>query len=410
MKENETSREELIEKIKGLRAQIEELKKSEGEWLAIIENAPDYIIKIDRDGSILYLNRAIAGSSIEESRDKTVYDYIVPKYHDATRKAINRVFETGKISQVEVDMQLPRGDVIYFLNRYGPIRRDGNIVAVVQASTDITERRKAYDRIMCEVAGELRKSKERLEQATAQLVQSEKLTALGELAAGVAHELNQPLNVIKIVCQSVLKDIERGQFSKEELGKDLPEIVNQTNKMAAIIEHMRIFTRSGEGTIEEMFDLSALVENSFKFIGQQLKNHSIEVIKELEPDLPKVSGNSVNIEQVFLNLVSNARYALEGSMADIKRIEIRTSKSEDNKFVVLEIKDNGKGIPEDEKDKIFQPFFTSKEALPPDGEPVKGKGLGLAVSNRIVQEHKGHIELSSELGKGTTFRVALPVA
>ncbi len=258
---------------------------------------------------------------------------------------------------------------------------------------------------------QLEKANRELKETTAQLVQSEKLSALGELTGGVAHELNQPLNVVKIICQSHLRDIAKNRFEKEEIEQDLPEIVDQINKMADIIDHMRVFSRKvdGEGS-REIFDISEVVENSFKLIEQQLKNRNIEIVKELCRDLPKVSGDSIRIEQVILNLVSNARNALENSDRKGKRIAVKTCIVDGQKFVAVEVRDNGGGIPEHMKKRIFQPFFTSMEALAPDGKPTKGKGLGLSVANQIVEEHKGRIELESKVGEGATFRVVLPMA
>jgi PAS domain S-box-containing protein len=250
---------------------------------------------------------------------------------------------------------------------------------------------------------ELERANRELKDATAQLIQSEKLSALGELTAGVAHELKQPLNGIKIISQSLLKDIERGQFEEEELGEDLQDVVNQVNKMAEIIDHMRIFTRSSEGTVHETIDVNSIVEGAFKFLGQQLKNHNIEVGEDLGSDLPKVDGDPNRLEQVFLNLISNARNAIKGGGKEKMRINIRTYTDNTNggSSVVIEVKDNGSGVPEHIREKIFQPFFTTNA-------PGNGTGLGLSVSSKIIEEHRGRIELDSTVGEGTTFRMILP--
>lgn len=247
----------------------------------------------------------------------------------------------------------------------------------------------------------LKKTNEELKKTTVQLVQSEKLSALDELTAGVTHEMNQPLNVIKIICQSRLRDIEKDRFDKNSAKEDLSEIVNQINKMAEIIDHMRIFSRRTEGAAEDKVDVSSVIESSFIFLGQQLKNHNIEVIKELTPNLPKIHGNEVSLEQVLINFITNARYALGKSGKENKRIWIKTYAIEDQKAVAVEVKDNGIGIPEDLQEKIFQAFVTTKEK----GE---GTGLGLSISKKIVEEHKGRIEMESKVGEGSTFRVILP--
>jgi len=282
-------------------------------------------------------------------------------------------------------------------------------MGLVGIARDITERKKMEEdrarliKKLQKTNKELEKSNQELKEITVQLIQSEKMSALGELTAGVAHELNQPLNGIKIISQSILRDMEKDRFEEDKLGEELTEIVHQVNKMAEIIDHMRVFTRKSEGMPEEMIDLNTVIEGPFKLLNQQLKDHNIEVIMELTPDLPKVAGDPIRLEQVFMNLITNARIAVDSGGKENKRIEIRAYKVDNRKEVAAEVKDNGGGIPEDLRDKIFQPFFTTTD-------PGKGTGLGLSVSGKIVEEHRGRIELDSELGKGSTFRVILPIA
>jgi len=292
---------------------------------------------------------------------------------------------------------------------------DGNPLEIIGYWIDITERKEAEEHLQ-NTLKELQKKNEALEKATqelkettAQLVQSEKLSALGELTAGMADELNQPLNGIKIISQSILRDIQKDRFEEEELEQYLGDLVSQVNEMAELIDHMRIFNRRTEGMPREMVDVNMLIEGAFKFLGQQLKNHNIEVVRELSADLPPVVGDSIRLEKVVMNFITNARDAVKSSQKDHKSIEIRTYQVDgqtsemDNHAVVLEVTDNGIGIPEDLRQKIFEPFFTTKE-------PGKGTGLGLSVASKIIEEHNGRIELSSQVGEGTTFRVILPTA
>ncbi|HIJ57589.1 MAG TPA: response regulator [Deltaproteobacteria bacterium] len=250
---------------------------------------------------------------------------------------------------------------------------------------------------------ELEKANMELKEATSQLVQAEKMTALGELTASVAHELNQPLNGIKIISQSVLRDLEKNRFEEENIGNDLTDIVNLVNRMAEIIDHMRIFTRRTEGMSEEMIDINDVVKGPLKLMGQQLKSHNIDIVMDLTPDLPKFKGDSIRLEQVMMNLITNARGALQSSGKENMKIEIKTFQNNNPVTIIVEITDNGGGVPEDLREKIFQPFFTTKD-------PGKGTGLGLSVSSKIIEEHNGRIELDSAVGEGTTFRVMFPIA
>ena len=240
-----------------------------------------------------------------------------------------------------------------------------------------------------------------LKDSVLRLMQVEKLTAMGELTAGVAHELNQPLNVTKIILQGILRDIEKGRFSEEEAKQELPEILIQMNRAAEIIDHMCSFSRRSIGSSRETCDLNLAIRSVLRFVTQQFKAHDIELVETLDPRLPAVFVDRMQIEQVCLNLLSNARHAVENSGKSERRIEIRTSLGPEGKAVV-EVVDNGCGIPEAIHSKIFQQFFTTKE-------PGKGTGLGLALCRKIVEDHNGTIEFDSREGEGTCMRVKLPV-
>jgi len=241
-----------------------------------------------------------------------------------------------------------------------------------------------------------------LKESQIQLIQSEKLSVLGELVAGITHELGEPLNVTKIIAQSIMKDIEKGCFDKETAVKDLPEITEQMDKMARIIDHMRVFTRRSVGATREKLEVNRIIENALRLVDQQLADHNIEVTKEFSLNLPAIEGDPIRLEQVFLNLINNARYAMEKSGKQNKKIVFRTYHLDGGKQIAAEVRDNGTGIPGEVLGKIFQPFFTTKKT-------GSGTGLGLSVSNRSIEEHKGMIEIDTSVGEGTTLRVILPV-
>ena len=243
---------------------------------------------------------------------------------------------------------------------------------------------------------------QKLKDFTAQLIQTEKMAAIGEITAGVAHELKQPLNVMKIICQSIVKDIEKNRFDLESAKLDLPELINQMNRMAQIIDHMRVFSRRTVGTTIEELNINEAIDSVFVFLGQQLLNHNVAVEKQYAADLPKIKGDPIRLEQVFMNLLTNARQALMSSGKKSMKVQIKTYLSQDQKKVIVEFKDNGPGIPLEIREKIFEAFFTTKEA----GE---GTGLGLSTAKKIVEEHGGKIEVESTLGEWTNFRVTLPI-
>jgi signal transduction histidine kinase len=235
-----------------------------------------------------------------------------------------------------------------------------------------------------------------LKETQVQLIQSGKLAAVGTLAAGVAHELNQPLMVIRGYAQELLGD---ERIADEEIREDLGRIEAQTTRMSAIITHLRDFSRQSKGT-RQVTDLNQVVTHALTFLGQQLKTRNIEVVQELNAALPKVWADPLQIEQVLLNLVTNARDAMEkvGKGA----IVIRTEQARDT-WVALSVTDTGPGIPSDLQGRIFDPFFTTKEV-------GKGTGLGLSICHGIAEEHGGELRVESPVAEdgGARFTLMLP--
>jgi len=377
----------------------------------IIHSMNDSLVVFSPDGNIQSVNDATCAMLGYEEEELVAQPV-------GTIFADEQLFKGAPLEELIKDDSARNYDITYRaksgeqipVNFSGSVMRnkDGDLVGIVGIARDMREIRVLISQLE-DKTQELENANQELKEATAQLVQSEKLSALGELTAGVAHELNQPLNGIKIISQSILRDIQKDRFEEEELEDYLSHVVGQVNKMAEIIDHMRIFTRRTEGMPREMIDVNIVIEGAFKFLEQQLKYHNIEVVRELSPDLPEVIGDGIRLEQVVMNFITNARNAVESSQKDHKSIEVKTyqmdgqTSANNNHAVVLEVTDNGVGIPEDLREKIFQPFFTTKE-------PGKGTGLGLSVSSKIIEEHNGKIELSSQVGEGTTFRVILPTA
>jgi PAS domain S-box-containing protein len=238
-----------------------------------------------------------------------------------------------------------------------------------------------------------------------QLIQASKMTTLGQMAAGIAHEINQPLNVIQVSADFLTKMLRRGaRIGEEDLRSVAEDITDNVQRATTIIQHMRDFARQSEVTRSRV-DLNGPLRDVFKVLGYQLKNHDVTLDLELDEDLPDIWADHNRLEQVFLNLVTNALDAIEEkSFAAVgdkekRRIRIRTF-SEDGQAVVT-VSDNGVGMSEEVKSKIFEPFFTTKEV-------GKGTGLGVSISYGIVKDYNGSIDIESEPGAGTTFTLRFP--
>ncbi|MFZ0449623.1 MAG: ATP-binding protein, partial [Desulfatiglandaceae bacterium] len=243
-----------------------------------------------------------------------------------------------------------------------------------------------------------------------QLVQSGKLASIGELAAGVAHELNQPLMIIRITAQLMLRKQTKNALDTAKLSQNLNSIEKNTKRMMNIIDHLRTFSRQTKNEFT-LVNVNEIIQGSFLMIGEQLSLRNIEVIKDFSGDIPKVLGDANQLEQVFLNLLANARDAIEskfearGGGAELqKKIVITTHVSGDGKDTVeILFKDTGSGIPQETLENIFDPFYTTKEV-------GKGTGLGLSITYGIIQDHKGKVDVLETGPGGTTFRIRLPAA
>ncbi len=244
-------------------------------------------------------------------------------------------------------------------------------------------------------------------QAEAQLIQASKMATLGEMSAGVAHELNQPLNAIRIGSDLLKKMVDRGERLEPDLtGKVSREISAQVERAANIINHLREFGRKSESDELEKVNINKPIRDVFTVLGQQLKLRQIKVNLKLDEDLPPILGVRNRLEQVFINLVMNARDAIEEMLESGHQDEqegvltIRTYREKGR--VVAVVRDNGKGMPERVKEKIFEPFFTTKEV-------GRGTGLGLSISYGIIKDYQGTIEVESIAGSGTIFKITFPL-
>lgn len=232
------------------------------------------------------------------------------------------------------------------------------------------------------------------------LIQASKMATLGEMATGVAHELNQPLNVIKVGADFFHKMANRKEpIHPEKLLTVARNMSEQVDRASRIIDHLREFGRKSEFQLYPA-DLNEAIRGAFTLLGQQLALREISVELNLQPDLPVILGDKNRLEQVFLNLITNARDAMSSNPPGTPRRLMITSLGVRDR-VVVEVSDTGPGMPQGVLSRIFEPFFTTK----PPGE---GTGLGLSITYNLVNDFKGSIEVQSTVGVGTTFLLSFP--
>jgi C4-dicarboxylate-specific signal transduction histidine kinase len=270
-----------------------------------------------------------------------------------------------------------------------------------ESNLRLGDSRKAMIHIMGdlrETTQEMERREHELRDKQEQLVQAGKLATLGELTTGVAHELNNPLNNIGLYVGNVIDRIRLGEDDAEPLVADLEKAMEQVRKATEIISHLRTFGRAARVSIEQV-DIDDVIERSLLLVHEQLRLRGIEVELELCPDELLVVANPIQLEQVFINLLTNARDAL----TDSKRKTIRIASSRDEERIRIAFSDTGPGIPPELQQRIFDPFFTTKEV-------GTGTGLGLSITYSILKEYGGEISVESRPGKGATFMVELPFA
>jgi len=229
----------------------------------------------------------------------------------------------------------------------------------------------------------------RLKESQAQLVHAEKLTSLGQLAASVAHEINNPLAGVLTYTRLLARKISADTFKKEEALEYLSTVESEVNRCSRIIRNLLDFSRQAQPRLKPV-DMNQVLEQVLAMVGHQAQMQKVEIVREFDSPLPGVMADFDQMQQVFVNLTLNAIQAMSGG----GKLTLRTLSGGGQ--VQVDVRDTGSGISKENLSRLFMPFFTTKE---------KGVGLGLAVVRRIVDRHKGKVQVQSEVGKGTTFSV-----
>jgi signal transduction histidine kinase len=264
-----------------------------------------------------------------------------------------------------------------------------NVKLAASTSDEIGELANSFNKM----ASELDSREKALQDAQSALVQSEKMAAFGQLGAGIAHEIKNPLAGILGLAQLT----KRKMNESEPAYKNMEIIEKETNRCTAIIQNLLKFARQ-EKVDYGPVDLNQVATDAMAIVEHQLEMNKVKLIPELTDNLPIISGNANQIQQVLINLMINAQQAMDGRSGEVNVATVAGG----NGHIQIKVRDNGPGMPEDVRAKIFEPFFTTK--------PVgKGTGLGLSVSYGIIKEHKGEIEVDSAPGEGTTFVMTFPL-
>ncbi len=362
------------------------LMESEARYRRLFEGSKDGIYISTVEGRFLDVNQSAVEMFGYESKEELL-NINIPRdlyVNPEDRRRMKREIEKeGFVKEFQQRLKKKDGTEVFVLITSKLIRDPrGEPIGYEGIIRDITERKKLDD--------ELRRTQ-------AYLIQAAKMRALGDLVAGVAHELNNPLMASDTILHVIHESLQKTNPNKTRV-----ELVQECNRrMAKIINHLREFSRQTRAKPEPL-DIHVPIENALMIIGQQLLNDNISTIKKLTPNLPRVLGDPNQLEQVFLNLISNAHDAMEAQERRRElTIQTNLAGTKDQPEVRITITDTGRGIPKGVIEKIYEPFFTTKDVK-------KGMGLGLSICYGIIENHGGRIEVESREREGTTLTIFLP--
>jgi two-component system NtrC family sensor kinase len=365
----------------------QELREKHGFLTNLLESSVDCIVVADMKGNVIFFNKSaekLTGYSEEE---------VIGKFH--ITRFYPREVAKDVMKKLRSDNFGGRGKLEnLMLTIYG---KNNEELPVSLAASIVYEGEKeiASLGIFTDLREKIKIERE-LQETQVRLLQSEKMASLGSLAAGVAHEINNPLGGILIFASLLMEDFEANDDPRVQ---DLKKIVEEGTRCKEIVRSLLEFGRQTESKFEPMDINKAIIDGLF-FLENQVLFHDIRIIKQLDPALPLIQGNANQLKQVFMNIMVNAAEAMSDEGGSLT---ITTAKSQDESSIIISFKDTGTGIPPEVQSRIFDPFFTTKEV-------GKGTGLGLSTSYGIIQSHHGNIEVESEVGKKTTFNILLPVS
>ncbi|MFQ6026501.1 MAG: GAF domain-containing protein [Dehalococcoidia bacterium] len=364
------------------------LRENEARFRDLYNEAPIGYQEMDSEGRITRVNRTeldMLGYTAEEMLGEPGWKFIVEEglSKEATAAKLTETIALG--SAYERSFRRKDGSIMPALLDSKLLRDDqGQVVGLRCTIQDITERKGVEEQ---------RRALE------VQMLGQSKLATLGEVATGVAHEINQPLTYINTAIQTLQEDFRLNDVDEERMNQLLTESGRQVTRISSIVQHLRTFGRNGD-RVRSQVQLEGVLDNTLLLLSERLRLRNIQLVQHVEKDLPAVRGDPNQLEQVLINLFQNAIDAL-ANQKESAEINVTISSSPDQATVQTKFSDNGAGIPPELLDKIFEPFFTTKEV-------GHGTGLGLSIIYGIIQDHQGTIDCVSELNKGTTFIITLP--
>jgi two-component system NtrC family sensor kinase len=386
------------------------LRERTDEMETILNGIQDFILVITPEMDIIECNESFL-TKMRYSRADVIGKKCFEVYHkidhpcdsglsDCPLKEVVR--NKRQIRKIQTRL-MPDGEKRYYeVNIYPIWEKDGKIQKFIHISRDITQHKKEEEEITHRLEQMVEDRTRQVKETHEKLLHQDKMSSLGKLSASVVHEINNPiagiLNLIMLM-QRIMEEDTLGQGEVDQFKKYMGLMETETRRTSRIVSNLLAFARQSKMEPKRV-GLNRLIEQTLFLNSNLLKIDGVKVENKLDPDLPDLLGSEDQLQQVFMNLVSNATEAMEAAGGGVLTIESRHILSEDS--LQINFKDTGPGIPEENISKLFEPFFTTKKK-------GKGVGLGLSVAYGIIQEHGGSIYVKSKAGQGTTFQVKLPL-
>lgn len=377
----------------------------------IINSLPNPLYYKNNEGRILGCNNAFlefAGVESIEVMGKRLEDFLPAPTVELLQKNDKILYTTGNVQTFEIRVETQKA---HFRNIQvtKSLFRDaqGKPAGVVGILVDITEIKRINEELKIlndNLSRRVEEEVQKVEKQRQALIQKSRIESLGQMAAGIAHEINQPLSAISLAVDNARFKITSGRIEQKYLMNKIETIRQNLNRIKSIIEHVKTFSRPGFISNFTEVDLNKAVESALMLIFQQIKSQDIHLVLKLHPEPLFIAGDMIKMEQIIINLINNAKEAILDKEAQkgafFKKIEISTGITGANAYLM--VTDNGVGIDSVNLDKIYEPFFTTKESK-------QGTGLGLSIVYSLINEMRGDIKVKSKLGEGTLFTLTLPL-
>jgi len=377
---NENLRTEIVER----RRAEEEVRGSQDYLRLVIDTLPAMVWRKLPDGSADFLNerfRQYTGLSLEQGLG---WGWMINTFHpgDLAQEEWRKAFAAGQPFEKEARMRGADGKYRWFLLRAEPLRDElGRVVHWYGITTDIDDRKRAEDALL---------------EAQDKLARTARTQALAQLAAAIAHEVNQPLTAILTNAKFSLRQLNNPVPNHEELREALAEVAKDANRASAVISRIRGLLVKETAPRKEV-DINEVVQQVVNLLRNELTRNRVLVSPDLTPDLPLVQGDPIQLQQVLINLLMNAVEAMQENPEQRRKILIKTARHTDGVWV--QVQDSGPGIAPSMRTRIFEPFFSTKS---------EGVGMGLSISHSIIESHGGQLQAPVPERDGATFEFTLP--